>query len=347
MSADAEAFSDEDFKLCLDALNRAAENSRSTFFAYVVIFGALLVWALNAIIFPAEQQRIGEIRTKQIYAIDCMIRVENFKDSYLSPSSPQGKVDADKRKQDLDAIEKCSHDLQETSLDVVYAPETGQKKLASAKVDLLRLDTEFMQHQINYQVDRSNEMSKFNIPLIGVASDRTWLWLISMILGPLLYYIIKDSLSNLHYLLNYLYDRSTGNPTRLALLSMAQVITASAQRVPHGRASGGTSDRESIAKLIVLSLVLLLPVVLSILVLYDWQYLIRDGHDQCDAARVFAAQYLCKAGLITQVSNFFGEPEFWGGLLTIPALLFELALFARIIMLLRKLSEMHQLVRGG
>ncbi len=35
-----EGMSDEDFKLCLDALNRSAENSRSTFFAYVVIYGA-------------------------------------------------------------------------------------------------------------------------------------------------------------------------------------------------------------------------------------------------------------------------------------------------------------------
>jgi len=187
--------------------------------------------------------------------------------------------------------------------------------------------------------------------VIGVASDRTWLWLISMILGPLLYYVIRDSLSNVSYLLGYLYDRSLGRSTRLALLSMVQVVTASTQRT-QTRTSDGPGGRGSIAKISVISMVLTLPIVLSILIVYDWYYFVSHGiqiscPDPNAAASSFTIQYLCRLGVIQRYTMFFEEPEFWGGILTIPVLAFEAVLFYRIYGLLTNLSMIHQKVRGS
>jgi hypothetical protein len=41
-----------------------------------MIYGALLIWALNAIVYPAEQQRIGQIMNRQTEVIKCLTILE-------------------------------------------------------------------------------------------------------------------------------------------------------------------------------------------------------------------------------------------------------------------------------
>jgi hypothetical protein len=339
----SEAMSNEDFKQCLDALHRAAESSRSVFFAYVVIYGALLVWALNAIIYPAEQQRIGQVRDKQVETINCLVKLETLKADATDLKTIRENED----------IKKCYSDLKDTSLSIFFGQDSTIFTATGAKLDFLRIDTDYIQHEINYQLDKSHELSRFNIPLIGVASDRTWLWLISMVLGPLLYYIIRDSLANLNYLLGYLYDRSLGpsRSTRLALLSVAQVVSASTQRT-RTKTGDEPKGRGSFTKISMISMVLTLPIVLSILIIYDWYYFVFlpdamqincPGPNAADSS--FTVHYLCSLGIIQKYKTFFEEPEFWGGILTIPVVAFEAVLFCQIYRLLTNLSTMHQKVR--
>ena len=50
------------FKHCLDSLQKSGETARSTIYTFVLVYGALLLWALNTVVWPAEQQRFGQIK---------------------------------------------------------------------------------------------------------------------------------------------------------------------------------------------------------------------------------------------------------------------------------------------
>jgi hypothetical protein len=289
---------DEDFKQCYDVLQRLGESSRTLIYAFVLIYGALLLWALNAIVYPSEQQRLGLIMQKDADIIRCLASLES--------------------KANLD--NGCVDKLKDSSLDyrVRYDKAFGIPP-GTNQFDLPKIDSDYMQHELEHQLDRSSEVSQFNVPLLGVTSDRAWLWIVNIALGPLFYLLIRSSLANVRFLLTTLCDSSAGQPVRLLLLSVTQIISSSPQRMDlHGRAVSMYW-----AKFAVLCLIFMLPILVSCLLLYDW---------------FFFSVMLADA-------EFRHEPEFIGGILTIPILLLEGWLCVNICRLLFVLSNMHNDIR--
>ena len=290
---------DEDFKQCYDVLQRLGDSSRTVIYAFVLIYGALLLWALNAIVYPSEQQRLGLIMQKDADIIRCLASLES--------------------KANLD--ERCADRLRDTSLDYRVRLDTVGIPPGTNQFDLSKIDSDYMQHELQYQLDRSSAVSQFNVPLLGVTSDRAWLWIVNITLGPLFYFLIRASLSNVRFLLTTLYDNSVGQPVKLLLLSVTQVISSSPQRIDLRGRSGFTSS----AKFVVLCLVFTLPILVSCLLLYDWFY--------------FA--------VLVADSEFRHEPEFPGGILTIPVLLLEGWLWVNICILLSMLFGTHSKIQGS
>src|SRR5689334_6410812 len=68
----------EEFKQCFDVLQRSGEGARSTVYGFVLIYGALLLWALNAVIYPAEQQRLGQVTENAAVVISCLVELEDL-----------------------------------------------------------------------------------------------------------------------------------------------------------------------------------------------------------------------------------------------------------------------------
>jgi hypothetical protein len=293
----------EDFKQCYDVLQKLGDRSQSIIYAFVLIYGALFLWALNAIIYPSEQQRLGQILQKDARVINCLAKVES-----------------------KDTVDKaCSDMLKESSLDYLVKLDPAFGIAPGAKqFDLSKLDSDFMLHELQYQRDRSSQVSQFNVPLLGLTSDRAWLWMVNITLGPLFYFLIRASLANMRFLETMLFERNKDQPVRLILLSVTQVISSSPQKIDvHGRDSGAARPM-SVMKFVVLCLIFTLPIIVTCLLLYDWFY------------------FSIKVGK----PEFQMEPEFVGGILTVPVLLLEGWLWIQICILLSVLFKTHDNIRG-
>jgi hypothetical protein len=292
----------EDFKQCYDVLQRLGDRSQSIIYAFVLIYGALLLWSLNAIIYPSEQQRLGQILKKDALIIRCLASFES--------------------KKPIDGA--CANALNESSLDyrVKLDPTFGIAP-GSSQFDLSRIDSDFMLHELQYQRDRSSQVSQFNVPLFGVTSDRAWLWIVNITLGPLFYFLIRASLANFRFLETMLYEQNRDQPIRLILLSVVQIISSAPQKIDlHGRDSGAAGPMSAI-KFAALGLIFTLPVIVSSLLLYDWFYF----------------------SIMVGEPEFREEPEFIGGILTVVALLLEVWLLIHICILLSLLFRTHNSIR--
>src|SRR5690349_15781398 len=62
----------EDFKQCFDVLMRISENARTTIYTFILIYGALLLWTANAVIYPGEQHRLGRVLQANAEVIKCL-----------------------------------------------------------------------------------------------------------------------------------------------------------------------------------------------------------------------------------------------------------------------------------
>jgi hypothetical protein len=340
-----DAMDDGDFKQCFDVIQKTGENTRSIIYVYILIFGALLIWALNAIVYPAEQSRIDQIRQKQVEGIKCLIRLEGQKAHLASDDNARDKFN-----------KQCSKFLQGTSLEFDIGEDGAMVfNKETEKFEVPKMDIEFMKHELQYQSDKAAELARFSVPIIGISSDRNWLWLIGVTLGPLFYYFIRDSFSNLQFLLDYVYERNSEKPHRLALLATTQIISSSTQRM---KSEEKTVDRKTVnstVKLTVMSLMFGIPILLLGLIFYDWCFFVTLPREiECPSANLNGAENanvvvrcLCELGVIKTYSTFFLEPEFLGGILTIPVLIFDTALFIQICKLLRGLSELHQKIRSS
>jgi hypothetical protein len=352
--------SDDEFKMCLESLQRAGDTSRRIFYGYIVIFGTLLIWALNAIVYPVEQIRLDQIFHRQSSIVRCLIALENLKHG-PEPERQGGPVGLSKS---CDKTPKSSMDFEVSWSGT--PPRDGEAPLTatgtfvtdvSKGIDLSKSDLDYMNHERQYQLDRSAEISRFSIPIIGTSSDRSWLWLINIFLGPLLYYLIRDSAANLYYMLGYLYENSAthptklirlSHPTRLVLLSMAQIVSSSARMTTPPPKMEGSEGRKSKIKVDVMALILMLPVALSLLVLYDWYSYVANADTACSIkASTVIIQHLCNLNIIGKYSDFYSEPEFLGGFLTIPVLLFEFFVFLQINKLLGNLSKLNDRIRNS
>ena len=330
---------DADFGKCFDVLQRIGESARSTLYAFVLIFGALLLWALNAVVYPAEQQRLGQVKLKQAEMIECLIASE-------TPGN---------------APEECAGILKDTSLD--YQVKLDMSKFIArhgGKIDLFQIDSSYLQHEIQYQLDKSSEMAQFHVPIIGISSDRTWLWLVNLTLGPLFYYILKDTLSNMTYLLGNLYEKFSDKKNWMMLLSTTQILSSSTQQITIGKSHIGSKSLSSFVKITMMCLIFFIPIIVSLLLFYDWYSLVsQKGDVNCLVATLISGvppihkapeknaviRFICHFGIKNTYSGFFKEPEFLGGMLTIPLLFFEIVLFSQICKLIKGLSGLHQKIR--
>jgi len=335
---------DDDFKQCFDVLQRHGEKARSTVYTFVLVYGALLLWALNAIVYPAEQQRLGQSIRKQVEVLKCLIILETKEGSQQTgEESPQTKEFKELKEK------TCPEILHDTSLYYRIKHSIVAEYPGAKLFDFPKIDSTYQEHVTQYQLDKSSEVARFNVPIIGIASDRTWLWLINITLGPLFYYIIRDSFTSLSYLLRNLYRSSTDRPIRLMLLSTAQIVSSSTQKITWQENPVGNKRPSSLGKLMVMSLIFMLPIYVSGLLLYDWYYFAsRPGDIACNIGHSnIIVRGLCVFGIKDHYSEFFEEPEFFGGLLTIPILLWEIALFLQIRKLLVGLSGLHRKIRNS
>jgi hypothetical protein len=255
---------------------------------------------------PAEQQRIGQILQKDTDLIKCLVLLE-----HTPPDDPS-----------------CVEKLKDTSLDyrVRSLAVATPFELSKGETDYLaKIDTDYLEHEVQYQQDRSSEVARFNVPLLGIASDRSWLWMVNMVLGPLFYFLIRDSLTNVKYMLSNLYENSIDQPIRLLLLSVTQIISSAPQKSDFHENRSGPATASYVAKFIVMCLIFTLPLLVSGLLLYDWYYF----------------------SVIQADSTFFKEPEFIGGFLTVPVFIFEVALFLQICGLISILFRLHNRIRGS
>jgi hypothetical protein len=321
-----EPMSNEEFKNCFDVLQKIGENARTIIYAFVLIYGALLLWSLNAIVYPSEQQRLGQIIQKDADVIKCLVSLES-----------STNIDAN-----------CTNELKDTSLD--YRVRQDNKAFpespGATKFDLSKIDSDYMQHEVQYQLDRSSDVARFNVPILGIASDRSWLWIVNIALGPLFYFLIRDSLTNVRYLLSNLYENSVNQPVRLILLSVTQIVSSSTQKIGFYEKGTGTAKTSSVAKFIVMCFVFSLPILVSGLLFYDWYQLAVASAGSAKCADIgnhagIIVNFLCHYNIVHTVSDFFYEPEFIGGILTVPVFIFEVGLFLQICGLLIILFRLH------
>ena len=63
---------DEDFRDCLNSLQRNGEGFRSIVYAFIVAYGTLMLWALNAIVYPIEQDRLALLQKSAVDVLGCI-----------------------------------------------------------------------------------------------------------------------------------------------------------------------------------------------------------------------------------------------------------------------------------
>src|SRR5690348_16305670 len=56
-------------------LQKIAEAFRSSVYGFVLVYGALLLWAVNSFIYPAELQRLGQIRRMAALTLFCIVNI--------------------------------------------------------------------------------------------------------------------------------------------------------------------------------------------------------------------------------------------------------------------------------
>jgi len=293
---------DEDFNQCFGALQTLEESGRKLIYAFVLIYGALSLWALNALVYPSEQQRLGAIMKKDVDTIRCLIALEKA----------------------VDIDEKCSQNLGSSLYYRVKAGLGSGTTLPAGLFDPSKIDSDYMLHELEYQLDRSSQVSQFNVPLFGITSDRAWLWVVNIVLGPLFYFLIRGSLGNIRFLLTALYNNCGGRRVRLLLLAVIQIVSSSPQRIDMKGEDSGAAKFMSRIKFISICAIFTLPILVSGFVLYDWFYFT----------------------IVLRSADFRAEPEFVGGILTMPATLLEVWWWWHICILLSVLFRLHNEIRG-
>jgi len=321
---------DEDFKACLDGLQKSGERVRSNIYAFVLIFGAILLWALNAIVWPAEQKRLDSSQRKDASVIMCL----------NAPNLPG-----------------CSVILNGPSL--THRLEPGIDAATNLrKPDIETADLDYLKHEIQMHLDKSAEVAQFRVPLAGIISDRTWLWLVNAALGLFMFYLIRDSLNGAQQMLQFLCDRHEKDLFRLALLSTAQILTSS-------RKPAWPIIRYR-PKILLIGGIFTLPIIVSILVLYDWYYLLSHpdpallNHPDPTLPIVrpptteswwpphwLVVYARCVSSTLMRTpanEEFISEPEFWGGIATIPVLFCDVVLCCSILRVLRRSAALYEKV---
>ncbi|HEX3349335.1 MAG TPA: hypothetical protein VHS58_14655 [Acetobacteraceae bacterium] len=298
---------EQDFPRCFDTLQRIGESFRSSVYAFVLIYGALLLWTLNNYIFPAQQNRIGAMELQTARLASCL---------HLSD------------RVDLPACrDLLSHSAYHDAVADKEVPWSNDKALIA---ELQQLDMDMRKRGLGDQIARSASTADFQVPLVGIITDRSWLWLVSCTIGLFFYQILKDQLTNFCRLFEFIAVRVHDNPARRILLSTTQVITS----------SGITVDgRRSWTKRASMVVILALPLVIGLFQLYDYYWLLI-ANTGSHPTLVFTWPFRLVVN-----GDFWHEPEgSYGGPIALIVFAIELRIFWGITKLLTKLARMHDAI---
>jgi hypothetical protein len=133
-----------------------------------------------------------------------------------------------------------------------------------------KFNTDFSAHVLDYWQDKAASDRAFQIPFVGIAPDRNWFWLVNVVLSLLFYVLIRGAFMNHLRLLDYLFHKNRDNLTRIMLLNTTQIITSASG------SSASDASRVSLyrsAEFISILILLLLPILVSCFILFDWVYL--------------------------------------------------------------------------
>jgi hypothetical protein len=317
---------DEDFRDCLNSLQRNGEGFRSIVYAFIVAYGTLMLWALNAIVYPIEQDRLGLLQKSAVDVLGCI------------PSAGEG----------LPTSDLCKNMLNNTAIG--YLQSRAGSHDAPTVLKLENIEMEYLKQQIAYQYARSAQTAELTVPFVGISSDRNWLWLINVMIGIFLLYLIRDSLTNLQRLLHFLHTDSqkvarddADQYVRTNLILMAQVITSARKRATN-RKLDNLKCRFSL-KVMVMLMIFSAPLLLSGLVVYDWVWFVyvnKEGMSDISGninQNVFDFLWFLTSTLREPShSGFISEPEFLGGIITMIIVVWEIKLILTISGLLGDLS---------
>ena len=346
---------DDGFDKCFDALQRSSDNFRSGIYIFVLVFGGLLMWSLNAYLYPAEQNRIGHLKDGAVQAMQCIQQGTNVKSNVSREDVLTGQRSWLEATQ---AFPECRDYLANSLYFLSARPERNDKAAATGatkssaeweqtspplrgrmlglpisaaasgpedlRLKALDIDIDILKTQIENQHARAAGISQFNVPLLGLVSDRSWLWLISCTLGLFFYQVIVSQLSNMHRLLDYLATRINSEPRRL-LLATNQVLTAS------NETAGGTGN---IIAWVIMRTILAMPLIALGLLFIDWHYLLFTVEVGKDPGHAPA--------LGTINASFLHDPEFIGGLVAMVVAIIEVTVLLRIYRLMNELGALHR-----
>lgn len=138
---------------------------------------------------------------------------------------------------------------------------------ANAQTVSSKFNNDFSAHVLDYWQDKAASDRAFQIPFVGIAPDRNWFWLVNIVLSLVFYVLIRGAFNNHLRLLDYLFDKNRDNRIRMILLGTTQIITsASGSLAPDALRATLYWSAEFIAILVIL----LLPIMISCFIVFDW-----------------------------------------------------------------------------
>ena len=253
------------------ALQRSAETARSAFYAFVIVYAAMLFYAMNTYVYPVSQHLLSTVQEQIGSGRDC-------EPGHVGP------------------------------LCLRAAPP------------LDRLNAEYAAHVLGYFQDRSTDERVFHVPLIGLNSDRNWFWLINVAGSFLLYTLIRGAVQKYHQLAEFLFNENKHDTVRVVLLNTTQIMTSGERSADRGGRTGGFSFWD---EYVAMRCLLLMPIIVSMTILFDWLYLLQTADDRW----AFLHQYALLIGFVV----------------TAAALWWQIRMFQRIVTTVHRLFEVDRL----
>ena len=177
---------DAKFDAFFAALEKSTDRSRTVVYAFIVIYVAMLIYALNAFAYPARQRIFDEIDRQA----RCF---------YL---------------QQMDAA-SCSEDVQKAVNELKKPPIRDEK-----------IEHDFWEHQYQTTYDASVAARTFRMPIVGLDSDRDLLWIIFPLIGLIGHYIVWLALRRTALLFEFLFHHNRRDALRLRLMETTLMLSA-------------------------------------------------------------------------------------------------------------------------
>jgi hypothetical protein len=320
-----------EFRACFDVLQRTGEGARRTIYVFVLVYGAMLLWALNAVIYPAEQQRLIQIQDAAVRTVACLetvIAKEQLDADCISVlggehlTPPDGIKDQPKSQQ-----------FAPNASPAASSPSSVAPRYAITPQDAQAMEFDYLRGKIANAYANSAQTAQLHVPILGIVSDRTWLWLVNLTLGLFFYYLLRDSLANVAGLLAYITRDLASERTDFELLRTTQVVTASPGRLGN------------VWKFALIAAIFALPLCVSGLLIYDWiNYLFAPASALTSNDR---GTWQVGSIVVHYNRSFSAEPEAWGGLVTAFAFFWEAGLYYAVLRLGGRLFEISRQIGAG